>query len=310
MSPQLREFVFSVDTEEVLGADPPPVPVFAAPRRRAPSPPTVALRLPDLSVAAAPEGPTAIGSPTAISFELPAVRQALPEPSAALTPVPIVSLPTMPAVESANAAGSPGALESAVAAQSAPVAAKTESPQPGTAMLTAAPDSEAFWKNPKFMLAGVAAAFLGMVSLMAMNHEATPVGDEAPAWNGMNATASAESKYLPTSSQSTPRVIRGDDPGPGVPDDRFGRFASELPPTERTASTPRETRYSGRPAVSVSSHANQQGPWVDSATGTERIAFGDETEGTARLVEPLPNFASPVEREVGQESTQADGSFR
>ncbi len=310
MSPQLRDFVFSVDTDEVLETVTPPAPVVASPRRRAPAPPSVALRLPDLRAVALAE-PSSTVSPASMSFETATPRMTSPDSAAPASPMPVVTLPMLPKAETSDPVTSLDDKARASVAQSFPVAPAAEPPATYVAVTVVTPDPEAFWKNPKFMLAGVAAAFLGMVSLMAMNHEPTPVGDDAAAWSESSVAVPGQPTDLESQSQITPLVIRGDDPSSGAMEYRSRAFADDESPIERTASAPRrEDRYSEQREAQTPVSVANQGPWVDNATGTERISFADDTEGTARLVKPLPNLAPPVTREASQESFQPDGTNR
>ncbi|MDZ4780049.1 MAG: hypothetical protein SGJ19_07345 [Planctomycetia bacterium] len=294
------QFVFSVDTDEVATTVAPPTPVIAAPRRRTMAPPTVALRLPDVRDAA----PLEVRTATSLQFQpvatLPMVEEQTP------TPLPAMTLPRLPKLASADPTSALDDLARASVAQLVPATVVAVSaPQPEVIAPTAVVDQEVLWKNPKVMLAGVAAAFLGMVSLMAMNHGDNPVADEAPKWNG-------PSVAMPTRSnetESTPLVSRAEQDI--APQTRGGYYVemSEALPAERTAQAPARDRTWSQPAATAASH---QGPWIDQATGRERISFDDidENEGTAHLVPPLPNLAQPTEREANQQAAQPDGSYR
>lgn len=293
------QFVFSVDTDEVASNIAPPTPIIAAPRRRTMAPPTVALRLPDVREAA----PVEVRAASSLQFQPVAMLPMLEEPT--LAPLPAMTLPMMPKLASADPLSALDDLARASVAQLVPatvVAAPT--PQPEEVAPAVTVDQEVIWKNPKVMLAGVAAAFLGMVSLMAMNHGDNPVAEEAPKWDG-------PSVVMPTRSnqdESTPIASRAEQDIASQPRGYYVEMA-EAPPAERMAQSPARDRTWSQPAAPATA---DQGPWIDQATGRERISLDDinEDEGTAHLVPPLPNLAQPTEREANQQAAQPDGSYR
>jgi hypothetical protein len=294
------QFVFSVDTDEVASTVAPPTPVIAAPRRRTTAPPTVALRLPDVREAASLE----VRAASNVQFQPVAMLPMAEVPTPA--PLPAMTLPMMPKLASADPLSALDDLARASVAQLVPATVvAAAAPLPDEVAPVTIADQEIIWKNPKVMLAGVAAAFLGMVSLMAMNHGDRPVAEEAPKWDG-------PSVVMPTQSnqgESTPIISRAE---PNTaPQTRGGYYVemAEAPPEERMAQAPvREPNWSR----SNSPATADQGPWIDQATGRERISLDDinEDEGTAHLVPPLPNLAQPTEREANQQAAPPDGSYR
>jgi hypothetical protein len=307
MSAQRNEFIFSVDTEEVTGTIAPPTPVIAAPRRRVTAP-TIALRLPDLRVAAPEETPAS--RPLVQNFEMPVTRPQA-EPLVAQF-APAVSLPILPRAESGDSLAALDDLARASVAQLVPTPAPAAPIVKAEASIEVAPaagaEPDVYWKNPKFMLAGVAAAFLGMVSLMAMNHEEQPVADDAPKWTGPSVALPERASELESGDLLTPRVTRGGETSGGAWSQTTQPVAAEDAPVAHTAQLPPER--TGQPAATT---PVTDRPWIDPTTGRERIVFEEEIsedEGTARIVPPLPNLATPAAREANQAPVEPSGSYR
>lgn len=284
MSGAAREFVFCVDTEEVATAMAPPAPVVAQLKRRV-AQPTVALRLPDLSAE-----PTAEAAPAAapsftpwvapdISFSMPPKPEALIAPAPAVT-IPLVA-PTVAPTTIAVVEEAPVRAAAIASVESKPATpAIDEAPQVAT-------EQEPLWKNPKFMLAGVAAAFLGMVSLIAMNHEPTPATEDAPPWQG----ASAAPSHATESPDPTPLVVRGSErPAP-----EWSTPASHEAPSHPAQHVAPNTSYGATPTTLFADRgtptdrhrpATQQG-WTEDASLPPE---DDDMETGVRLGAPLPNL--------------------
>lgn len=284
MSVAPREFVFCVNTDEVATTMAPPAPVIAQPRRRA-SAPTVALRLPHLT--ATPAAEQAIpSSPAFTPWVAPDMAFApSAKPEAPSAPVPAVSIPM-----AAPAAAPPpiAVVEAPPIQQPAPATLESvrgpstvaEAPQAGL-------EQEPLWKNPKFMLAGVAAAFLGMVSLIAVKHEPDKLTDDAPRWPGTN------SAHAPTEeiSNSTPVVVRGEESaapnwaGPAVPE-ASAQHNHSTAPSETHGAAP-TTLFADRRAATEPYAPPAQSGWGAEATAH---ADDDDMETGVKLGAPLPNL--------------------
>jgi hypothetical protein len=296
MSVPARDFIFSVDTAEVATTMAPPAPVIAQPRRRAAAP-TVALRLPHLAAAAepapAPTAPLTFSPWAPPDFQLPpAATVSLPSE----IPAPLMTFPKMPAVEpvaptvvyeapTPTPTPTPAASEPIVAAVATTV---VESPLVAT-------EEEPYWKNPKFMLAGVAATFLGMVSLMAMKHQPEKPMDEAPAWESAQTAkpTAAETEAMLLPEPAAPIVVHGAvDRNQEV---RQQELQPEYVPTAVAAQyeAPQSSvtdRFS-RPDQSGYGQGAQRSAWTPPANEP----LPEDTDGAAVL---LPNLADPAAREA------------
>lgn len=283
MSGAAREFVFCVDTEEVATAMAPPAPVVAQLKRRT-AQPTVALRLPDLSAEPAAEvAPPAAPSFTPwvapdIGFSMP------PKPEALVAPVPAVTIPMVaPTVAPTTVAvvqEAPIQATTPTITESKPTPSADEAPQ-------VAAEQEPLWKNPKFMLAGVAAAFLGMVSLIAMNHHPEQATEDAPPWQG----AAAAPPYEAESSDPTPLVVRGSErPAPEwstpASHEVSSQPAQHVAPNTSYGATPTTLFADRGTPTNRQPPAAQQGWTEDTSLPPEE----DDMETGVRLGAPLPNL--------------------
>jgi hypothetical protein len=150
-----------------------------------------------------------------------------------------------------------------------------------------AAEQEPLWKNPKFMLAGVAATFLGMVSLIAMNHEPTQATEDAPAWQGASVAPAQEIE----TSDPTPLVVRGSErPAP-----EWSTPASHEAPRHPAQPVAPNTSYGATPTTLFADRGTptdrhrpttQQGWAEDTSLPPEE----DDMETGVRLGAPLPNL--------------------
>lgn len=291
MSVPAREFIFSVDTEEVATTMAPPAPVIAQPRRRAAAP-TIALRLPHLTAAVepAPVAPLTFSPWAAPDFQLPPAP-AVSQPIEA--PAPLMTFPKMPDAEPVTPMVVNEAPVQTPAAVSEPIVAVVATKVIEPAVV--ATEEEPYWKNPKFMLAGVAATFLGMVSLMAMKHQPEKPMDEAPAWESAQTTkptaAETEAMLLPESM--TPKVVRGvadrnQDYQPQAPQQDY---VPEAVAAQYEAPQSSVTDRFSRPDQTGYGQNVQRSAWTPPATEP----LPEDNDGAAVL---LPNLADPAAREA------------
>ncbi len=283
MSGAAREFVFCVDTEEVATAMAPPAPVVAQLKRRV-AQPTVALRLPDLSAEPAAE----VAPPSAPSFTpwvAPEISFSMPpKPDASMAPAPSVALPMLPPTVAPTTIA---AVEEAPIQSATPNAVAAKAATPIDEAPQVAAEQEPLWKNPKFMLAGVAAAFLGMVSLIAMNHHPEKATEDAPPWQG----ASAAPPQATEASDPTPLVVRGSEkPAPEwstpASHESPNQPAQQVAPNTSHGATP-TTLFADRGAAAEPYRPTAQQGWTED---TSLPPEEDDMETGVRLGAPLPNL--------------------